>query len=204
MPTLYILGGANGVGKTTWYQFGIESKAISSELPFINIDLIVLRELGGYTQENLAKAEQIARERMRVLLEERKDFMIESNLSKTADYGWIEAMRKNGYETILFFLGTNNVEINKMRVKARVLEGGHDVADPIIEQRYQVGMSYLKSKLLDFSQATLFDVSTHEPRRMAELQNGKILFNEEDCPSWVQSSLEIVRKIKSRRNPPHK
>jgi predicted ABC-type ATPase len=49
MPALYVLGGANGVGKTTWYQWGIENKSINPELPFINIDLIVLRELGGYT-----------------------------------------------------------------------------------------------------------------------------------------------------------
>jgi predicted ABC-type ATPase len=49
MPALYVLGGANGVGKTTWYQLGIENKSINPELPFINIDLIVLRELGGYT-----------------------------------------------------------------------------------------------------------------------------------------------------------
>lgn len=54
MPTLYVLGGANGVGKTTWYQFGLEDKAINPELPFINIDLIVLGELNGYTDENIA------------------------------------------------------------------------------------------------------------------------------------------------------
>ena len=38
MPKLYILGGANGVGKTTWYQTGIEQKYITAELPFINVD----------------------------------------------------------------------------------------------------------------------------------------------------------------------
>jgi predicted ABC-type ATPase len=27
MPTLYVLGGANGVGKTTWYQLGVENSA---------------------------------------------------------------------------------------------------------------------------------------------------------------------------------
>jgi len=43
------------------------------------------------------------------------------------------------------------------------LEGGHDVADPIIEQRYQMGMSYLKTKMLYFSEITLVDVSTHSP-----------------------------------------
>lgn len=200
MPTLYVLGGANGVGKTTWYQFGIASKAISTDLPFINIDLIVLNELGGYTVENIAKAEQIARERMRNLLDERKDFMIESNLSKSADYDWIALMRKNGYDTILFFLGTSNFEINKARVRARVVEGGHDVADAIIEQRYQTGMSYIKSKILDFAEVTLVDVSSHEPSRMAQLQNGRIIFKSPDCPLWIKQSLELAERLMSRKS----
>ena len=145
MPTLYILGGANGVGKTTWYKTGIENNSIDSELPFINVDLIVLRELGGYTSENIHRAEQIVRERLKVFVQERKDFMLESNLSKSSDYEWIKRMRENGYETSLFFLGTDNVEINKSRVKVRVKEGGHDIPEPIIEQRYHIGLSYLKS-----------------------------------------------------------
>src|SRR5258708_27912456 len=126
--------------------------------------------------------------------------MIESNLSKSADYEWIALMRKNGYETVLFFLGTTNVEINKSRVKARVLEGGHDVAEPIIEQRFQMGLSYLKAKLLDFSEATLVDVSTHEPHRMAQLQAGRVIFREPNCPEWVTASLELADRLASRKN----
>jgi predicted ABC-type ATPase len=168
-------------------------------LPFINIDLIVLRELGGYTAENLAKADQIARERMKALLHDRKDFMIESNLSKSADYDWIALMRKNGYETVLFFLGTNDVEINKNRVRARILEGGHAVADPIIEQRYQMGLSYLKARVLDFSNATLFDVSEHQPRIMAQLENGRIVYKASNCEAWIQASLELAEKIELRK-----
>jgi predicted ABC-type ATPase len=64
MPNLYILGGANGVGKTTRYQTGIEQKYISPDLPFVNVDSIVLKELGGYTPENIALGEQIARDRI--------------------------------------------------------------------------------------------------------------------------------------------
>ena len=58
MLILYVLGGANGFGKTTWYQAGIENNAINYELPFINIDNIVLLELGGYSSENIIRAEQ--------------------------------------------------------------------------------------------------------------------------------------------------
>ena len=198
MPTLYVLGGANGVGKTTWYQTGIENNAINLELPFINLDTIIHHELGGYTSENIAKGEQLAKERIATFIKERKDFIIESNLSKSSDYDWLELMRKNGYETVLFFLGTIDVEINKKRVNARVNEGGHNVAEPIIEHRYRMGLSYLKSKVLNFSEATLIDVSTHEARMVAHLQKGQILYKEVECPKWVQESLHIAERLEQK------
>ncbi len=133
---------------------------------------------------------------MKALIQDRKDFMIESNLSKASDYEWIALMRKNGYETVLFFLGTIDVEINKARVQARVREGGHDIAEPIIEHRYRMGISYLKSNILLFSEATLFDVSTDEPRKVAQLQKGQIIFSDPHCPVWVKDSLQIAEKLK--------
>jgi predicted ABC-type ATPase len=199
MPVLHVLGGANGAGKTTWYQLGLEQQNISADLPFINLDLIVSQELGEYTPENLAKAEGIARDRMRRLLEDKGDFMIESNLSKSSDYDWIDRMRRNGYDTVLFFLGTKNVEINKIRVRGRVLEGGHDVADPVIEQRYRMGLSYLKSKVLEFTAATLIDVSESEPQKMAELNLGRISFKHPDCLPWVESCLELAERLAEKR-----
>ena len=199
MPVLHVLGGANGAGKTTWYQLGLKQQNISPDLPFINLDMIVSQELGDYTSENLAKAEGIARDRMRKLLEDKSDFMIESNLSKSSDYDWIERMRKNGYDTVLFFLGTKNVEINKIRVSGRVLEGGHDVADPVIEQRYRMGLSYLKSKVLDFTVATLIDVSESEPQKMAELKLGSVSFKHPNCLPWVQSSLDLAERLAEKK-----
>jgi predicted ABC-type ATPase len=198
MPILYVLGGANGVGKTTWYQAAVNTGEIDPQLPFINIDNIVLQELGGYTIENVARAEDIARERMKELISSRKDFIIESNLSRSSDYDWIELMRKNGYQTSLFFLGTNNVEINKIRVRSRVAEGGHDIADPIIEQRYQTGFSYLKSQLLNFSTATLIDVSTDQPKKEVYLVSGQVISKEQQLPDWVTQSISIAERLQQK------
>ncbi len=93
MPTLYILAGANGVGKTTLYHNGIGQFEVDPKIPFINVDTIVLRELGIYTPENLTKAEELARERMKILIQDKQDFIIESNLSKSSDYDWVALMR---------------------------------------------------------------------------------------------------------------
>lgn len=53
MPALYILAGANGTGKTTYYLTASQQNFISSGLPFLNVDLIAKDELGGYSAEIL-------------------------------------------------------------------------------------------------------------------------------------------------------
>ncbi len=72
MPVLYILGGANGSGKTTWYNSQVAIGDIAPSIPFVNIDNIVLWELGSYTSENLLIGESIAKERMSGYIEKRK------------------------------------------------------------------------------------------------------------------------------------
>lgn len=196
--TLYVLGGANGVGKTTWYNYGIEQGYIEPSLPFINLDNIQ-KELGGYSAENALKAEGIAREKMLDLITRRQDFMIESNLAKAADYDWIERLRKQGYETHLFFLSTIDVSINKQRVAQRVTEGGHSVPEAIIEHRYKIGLSYIKTRILDFTDAKLIDTSSPKPKVMAVLKNGQILSKELECPGWVNDALHIAERLRQKQ-----
>lgn len=199
MPVLYILGGANGCGKTTWYYDQLSQGAIDSSLSFINIDNIVLNELGSYTSENIALGEQIGKERMSYLIDRNESFMIESNLSKSADYEWIEKMQGNGYETVLYFLATDNVLINKARVLERVKEGGHDVAEAIIEQRYRMGLTYLKSKVINFTEAYLIDTSKSVPEMVALIKKGKVIDKVNTPASWVTETLFIAERLQLKQ-----
>lgn len=108
-------------------------------------------------------------------------------------------MRKHGYDTHLFFLGTNDVEINKKRVQQRVHEGGHDIAVPIIEHRYSMGLSYLKSQLIHFNEVRLIDVSSDKPQEMATLKLGKILFKHKQLETWAENSLFIAERLQNRQ-----
>ncbi|NCI49782.1 hypothetical protein GWC95_07605 [Sediminibacterium roseum] len=199
MPVLYILGGANGSGKTTWYNAQVVTGDIDLTIPFINIDNIVLWELGSYTPENLLLGENIAKERMSGHIERKESFMIESNLSKKADYEWIERMQRHGYDTVLYFFGTDNVEINKDRVLNRVAQGGHDVAVPIIEQRHRMGLTYLKSEVLNFTEAYLYDSSEKIPQQMAVLKKGKIIEQVNEPELWVKETLFIAEKLQQKQ-----
>lgn len=198
MPDLYILGGANGVGKTSLYNDLIGQGDIDESLPFLNTDN-VQKILGGYTVENSITAEGIIKNHIKHLIADAWSFMIESNLAKTSDYEWVELMRKQGYQTILYFLGTENVEINKRRVLQRVMEGGHDVPEAIIEQRYRIGLSYFKKEILSFDEVHLIDASHYPPRDVATLQKGRIISKVPDSPRWVNEVLFLAERLQDNR-----
>ncbi len=178
MPTLYILAGPNGAGKSTYYETAAAEGFIDANLPFINVDLITRSLPGMYTPENFAKADIMAREKITLHISSMADFMIESNLATQKDYDWITAMIRKGYDVVLFFLYTSFLEINTLRVKKRVAEGGHDIPVPIIEHRYKMGLTYLKGNLQLFQKAYLIDNSGETALVMAEVNAGSLVMKE--------------------------
>jgi predicted ABC-type ATPase len=82
---LYILAGPNGTGKTTYYETAIAEGFIDPSLRFVNVDLITRSLPGGYTGENFAKADELARIEIGEHLAAMRDFMIESNLATQND-----------------------------------------------------------------------------------------------------------------------
>ncbi len=196
MPTVYILAGPNGTGKTTYYETAVAEGFIDQTLPFVNVDIITKSLPGGYKPENFVKAEAITRAILANHINSNNDFMIESNLSSQKDYDWIQAMITHGYDVVLFFLSTSTVKINIARVKNRVAEGGHYIAEPIIEHRYKMGLSYLKGKLQIFKKAYLIDNSGETALLAVELNAGLIVNEYPPLPHWVNEALYIVKRMK--------
>lgn len=195
MPRLYILGGPNGTGKTTYYTTALSEIFIEKQLSFLNIDLLT-KELGGFTAENFAHAEMIYRERITSLVKSQSDFMIESNLARSSDYDWLENMVKAGYEIVLYFLCTDDINIHIRRVQQRVIEGGHDIEVEIIKHRYQIALMYLKGKLHIFKEVYLIDNSTDEATIAAQITDEVLIEFSNSNYQWVIDVLSLYKKIK--------
>lgn len=199
MPTLYILAGPNGAGKTTFYFTAINQGFIDKKLSFINTDLIAKNELGGYTEENFITAEVIVRKRIAEHIFKNEDFLIESNLARQSDYDWLKLVRSKGYDIALYFLCTSDVEINIGRVKKRIKEGGHNVPENIVKDRYNMSLLYLRKEIFSFVEVYLIENSTETAEQMAIVKNGILISKKEDCPKWVNSILFFVEKLNNKK-----
>ncbi len=95
--------------------------------------------------------------------------------------------REVGYKTRLFYIGTENVEINIVRIRARVLKGGHDV--PVDDQvrRYPRSFKNLRPAIALVDECVLFDNSTDIGHRIVGLKlMGREMLLMEPLPRWAE------------------
>ena len=133
-PTVIVLGGVNGAGKTT------ASRSLLANtlrvMTFVNADVIA-QGLSGFNPEAAAiRAGRIMLEQLDDLAAQRANFAFETTLAGRAYAGWLDSLRGRGYDVDLFYFWLADVETAVARVATRVAKGGHDVPEKTIRQRY--------------------------------------------------------------------
>jgi predicted ABC-type ATPase len=66
----------------------------------------------------------------------RESFAVETTLAGKHYLQMMVDARIRGFEIVLVYIGTENVETNLARIRNRVLTGGHDVPEPDVRRRY--------------------------------------------------------------------
>jgi predicted ABC-type ATPase len=162
-PTFTLIAGANGSGKTTLTRWNSE---IFREIPILDPDTI------GKTLQGATSAAFPVAGARRVLesaaehLENGKSFAVETTLAgKNYLFMMMEA-RRLGFEIVLVYIGTENVEINLARIRIRVLAGGHDVPPEDVRRRYKRSLKNLPTAIERADHTILFDNSTDEGYRL--------------------------------------
>ena len=165
--TIYIIAGCNGAGKTT-ASFTILPDILDCR-EFVNADEIA-RGLSPFQPESVSfEAGRIMLKRISDLMNEGKNFAFETTLATKSYKERVEFAQAMGYNVVLLFFWLRNVELAKERVKTRVLEGGHNVEEMVIERRYYRGIVNLFDLFLPLSdEAMVFDNSEGLPILIAE------------------------------------
>ena len=134
MPTLFIIAGPNGVGKTTFADRYLPDEAKQRE--FVNADLIA-RGLSPYDPEAAAmEAGRIALTRIRELIASRTGFTWETTMSGKTAVVWLRQAREAGYVLKAYFLWVRNLETTIRRIRQRVIEGGHAISEDLSRRRF--------------------------------------------------------------------
>jgi predicted ABC-type ATPase len=135
-PKLLIVAGPNGSGKTS-----VTSKILKHEwiegCEYINPDNIARDMFGDWNSPDaVMQAVRYAADVREECIANRRSLIFETVLSAPDKISFVRQAKQKGYFVRLFFIGTDNPQINAARVACRVMNGGHEVPIPKIISRY--------------------------------------------------------------------
>jgi len=138
---IYVIGGANGAGKTTAAMILLPDFLGLNE--FVNADEIA-RGLSPLNPSGAdVAAGRIMLERMNDLITSGQSFAYETTCSGLTHARMIERAKQKGYEVNLLFLWVPNADLSIERVRNRVRMGGHNIPESVIKTRYLKGIKNL-------------------------------------------------------------
>jgi predicted ABC-type ATPase len=132
-PTIYLIAGCNGAGKTTFAKEFLPSIGV---VRFLNADEIA-RGLSPLRPEAVAfKAGRLLLSELRELINRHETFALESTLSGRTYVNLFEKAKRRGYVIELHFIWIPDPREAIRRVRQRVIEGGHHVPTEDIRRRF--------------------------------------------------------------------
>jgi len=162
-PKLTLIAGANGSGKTTLTRWNRE---LFKDIPVLDPDSI-----GKPLQSTASTAFPIAGARQVLSsatehLHRAKSFAVETTLAGKNYLRMMLDAHHCGFEIVLIYIGTDNVETNLGRIRNRVLAGGHNVPEADVRRRYQRSLANLSIAVKRADHTILLDNSTEEGYRL--------------------------------------
>ena len=193
-PTLSLIAGPNGSGKTYFSNYLIELGFIKTKpinLDFIDVD--VYEKLTGnvynHDQQISKVKHQLFINSCKSAISNREDFTYECNL-RMSQIKPVALFDEASYNLNLFFFYMPNITRCKERVKIRVENKGHNVDDTSIKYNFEKSLQNLDASFYDWNQLIIFDNSIDFVDEKAELginilliaNNGEILYCSENFP----------------------
>lgn len=128
------------------------------------------------------------------LLQTQANFTFETVMSHPGKVELLNRAQEAGYRTYLYYVATDDPEINISRVANRVKLNGHDVPPDRIRERYWRSLDLLMEAIRYSHRAYIFDNSTDNSDNrhtwLAEITDGKRMqFKTEQIPAWFKRAV---------------
>lgn len=172
-PEIIVFAGPNGSGKSTITQL------FQIDMDYINADDIKKSTLCT-DLEAAQKAEQLREQH----LSQHKDFCFETVLSTDRNLKLLKKAKENGYFIKCVYILTALPDVNVMRVRARVIQGGHGVPEDKIRSRYHKSLELIKEVIPVCDICHIYDNSDDIPFRIFKKRKSEYYFDENEFWSF--------------------
>ena len=188
-PTLCVVAGPNGSGKTTATELLLANEWGANSL-YINPDIIAEQEFGGWNSPDaVLQAAQRATELRYQCLEEQRDFVFETVFSSAEKLEFLRKAHDVGFFIRFFYVCTKSPEINVARIAKRYMNGGHEVPISKVVSRYFKSLELAKQAISFVNRAYIYDNSVEDqlPKLLYRTSNGVLVKRyTDDVPEWAQ------------------
>jgi predicted ABC-type ATPase len=113
-------------------------------------------------------------------------FTYETVMSHKSKIDFLQTAKEKGYRIYLYYVATEDPEINISRVNVRFTQNGHFVAPETVKDRYYKSLNQLKSAVEKSDRAYLWDNSSAASKLIGEITDGidvKII-DTDNVPNW--------------------
>ena len=189
-PTLCVVAGPNGSGKTTTTIQLLNNEWAADSL-YINPDNIAQEMFGDWNSpEAVLKAAEKATQMRYECLEQGSDFVFETVFSSPEKLEFLKKAKEAGFFIRFFYVCTSDPAINVARITQRYLNGGHEVPISKVISRYYKSLLNAEEAIAFVNRAYVYDNSIDDqlPRLLYRTVDGELFKRyTEDIPNWAQT-----------------
>ena len=189
-PTLCVVAGPNGSGKTTTTVQLLNNEWAADSI-YINPDNIAQEVYGDWNSHDaVLKAAEHATILRYECLEKGQDFVFETVFSSQEKLEFIRKAKAAGFFIRFFFVCTSDPAINVVRITQRFLNGGHEVPISKVISRYYKSLINAEEAISIVDRAYVYDnsIDNQLPRLLYRTVEGNLVKKyTDDIPEWAKA-----------------
>lgn len=156
-PEFTVIAGPNGAGKSRLSPYYLHCSPFDGDL----LALRLRREHPDWQERWIegSVAGELQRQKD-AAIQARRNFAFETNFSGSLVLTLMEEFKAAGYKMTLLYFGIGTLEESTYRVLQRVMLGGHNVKDEVIEYNFHEGIRLVREHLYQFDNLMFVDGSS--------------------------------------------